>query len=178
MRSFESFKAKRERIDPSARKLSARQWQQAYAAYKRVRGYADEDAPPAVEQDVTVPTGAGARSAGEPVGRVEQLRRTSVYSRERQLVNRLAVVAWIVILGLLLVELLVATPATQIVQETGTEAGGCVRTVRVLDWGAVLTALLTAALAALLVHGRKLLQVLIDVADAAVQDSGAGPKGV
>ena len=31
------------KIDPSARKMSNYQWEQAYAAYKRVRGHRNDD---------------------------------------------------------------------------------------------------------------------------------------
>ncbi|HBR94558.1 MAG TPA: hypothetical protein DEA90_10380 [Opitutae bacterium] len=37
MDDFDSFKASREKMDPSARKMSERQWQQAYVAYRNTR---------------------------------------------------------------------------------------------------------------------------------------------
>ena len=37
MRSFESFRAKREKMDPSSANLTESQWQQAYAAYRQSR---------------------------------------------------------------------------------------------------------------------------------------------
>lgn len=37
MEDFETFKASREKIDPAARKLSERKWEQAYAAYCKSR---------------------------------------------------------------------------------------------------------------------------------------------
>lgn len=47
MKSFEEFKAAREKTDPSAKKLTDRQWEQAYHAYvssrERVRSKAGKD---------------------------------------------------------------------------------------------------------------------------------------
>ncbi|WPJ95261.1 hypothetical protein SH580_17710 [Coraliomargarita algicola] len=38
MDDFDTFKASREKMDPTTRKMSAHQWQQAYAAYRTARG--------------------------------------------------------------------------------------------------------------------------------------------
>ncbi len=40
MKSFEEFKASREKMDPSTRNMSAHQWEQAYAAYRSSREHA------------------------------------------------------------------------------------------------------------------------------------------
>jgi len=37
MKDFDEFKASREKMDPSARKMTDRQWKQAYTAYRRTR---------------------------------------------------------------------------------------------------------------------------------------------
>lgn len=38
MDDFETFKTSREKMDPTARKMSEHQWKQAYAAYRSARG--------------------------------------------------------------------------------------------------------------------------------------------
>jgi hypothetical protein len=40
MKSFDEFKASREKMDPSTHQMSAHQWEQAYAAYRSSRGHA------------------------------------------------------------------------------------------------------------------------------------------
>lgn len=55
MRSFESFKASRMKMDPSARTMSNHQWEQAYTAYKRVRGHQKKDTQESTESSEVSP---------------------------------------------------------------------------------------------------------------------------
>ena len=98
MRSFESFKAKREKMDPSSRKLSKSQWQQAYAAYKssreRVHGRIEEGGATAnPEGDKLPPAGMHAPTTLSESGQLRgTIRENSAYSELRTLVDLLALI--------------------------------------------------------------------------------------
>lgn len=102
MRSFESFKAKREQIDPSSRKLSDSQWQQAYAAYKRsrerVHGLSEVQGEPesaSAESTKLPPAGMHVPSTVSATGQLrETVRADSAYSELRTIIDMLA---WVVV---------------------------------------------------------------------------------
>jgi uncharacterized membrane protein len=62
MKSFEKFKESREKMDPTARKMSEHQWQQAYAAYCKSRKRLRES------------VGSGGGDSGESAGSLRRKR--------------------------------------------------------------------------------------------------------
>lgn len=102
MDDFETFKASREKIDPSSRKLSDRQWEQAYAAYRsareRVSGKGGSDG--SRKSRRRSKSAASARGSHGPsnVSELGQLRRVvrdqSAYADLRLIVD---ILAWIAI---------------------------------------------------------------------------------
>lgn len=101
MRSFESFKAKRERMDPSSRKLTSSQWQQAYAAYRssreRVHGRIEEndEASESTQKTSLPPAGMHVPSTVSATTQLrKKIREESAYADLRTLID---LIAWGVI---------------------------------------------------------------------------------
>ncbi|MGZ0654301.1 hypothetical protein ACWPKO_18285 [Coraliomargarita sp. W4R53] len=164
MDDFDTFKASREKMDPSSRKMSEHQWKQAYAAYRNARERV---------------TGGGNQStgksgSGKSSGKVKQRRRSkgkstsrgshrpssaselamirhtvreqSAYSDLRLIVNLLAWVAIVVVVltGILTLFYYTSVPATLVsLLETSVQVIG-------------------------IVVARLLVQVLIDIPDIAL----------
>jgi len=151
MKSFEEFKASREKMDPSTRKMSDPQWEQAYKAYRGSRER--------VRESVSGPTGRRRRSSGassrrthvpsplSPMGELKQtVRAFSAYSDLRLIID---VLAWVA------VGVIVLMAIVQIFLYTSTEG--------------VLFALLNAVLQAIAVFIlRGLAHVLVDIPDIAL----------
>jgi len=101
MDDFETFKASREKMDPTSRKMSDRQWEQAYAAYRsareRVSGSGSDGAKKKHRRTKTSPSSRGSHSPTS-VSELGQLRRIvrdqSAYSDLRLIVD---ILAWIAI---------------------------------------------------------------------------------
>lgn len=161
MRSFESFKASRMKMDPSARKMSDYQWEQAYAAYKRVRGYRSEEADEA----------EGSREAPEPRPEgalLAAVRHATAYRRERKWVNGVFLAAITLIFLFFLLELGGGFVAARLVED----AAGNMRSVNAVQWGLLLAAVLKLVLnLSITVLLRHLAHVWIDIPDIALFQS-------
>ncbi|MGB0414698.1 MAG: hypothetical protein ACPGJU_09665 [Coraliomargarita sp.] len=107
MKSYEGFKASREKMDPSSRKMNEHQWQQAYAAYKstreRVHGHSSKSGKRSVsgKGGSSVPTsGLHTPSSVTPTAQLRsKVRAMSAYEEVRMLINLLAWIAIAVVLG-------------------------------------------------------------------------------
>jgi len=156
MDDFETFKASREKMDPSTRKMSDHQWQQAYAAYRSSRERV---------------SGGGSSASGESSGRRRrrssssadshtpstqspaaqirnEVRASSAYSDLRVIVDVLAWVAVGVVILAAAVKLLYFT-----------------------NISVALVALLEAVVSVIAVIGLRLLvHVIIDIPDVALHD--------
>ncbi len=152
MKDFETFKESREKMDPSAKKMTDHQWQQAYAAYcssrQRVRG-SDRGSAKA-ERASTRRSRSERRTASyaNPVNQLKsRIRAESAYADVRMVVDLLA---WVAI-GLIVL------------------AGG-VKLVYYTAASAALVAILSAGLQVLsVIVLRLLLHVVIDIPDIALQ---------
>lgn len=110
MKTFEEFKTSREKMDPSTRKMSQRQWEQAYDAYRRsrerVRGSSQSESKK--RSSSASGSGSGSRStsgssasrglhAPSTLSKTAQLRahvrQESAYAELRTIINVLAWVA-------------------------------------------------------------------------------------
>lgn len=101
MRNFESFKAKREKMDPGSRKLTESQWQQAYAAYRssreRVHGRSDssDDSEENKRSTKLPPAGMHVPTTVSAAAQLrKKLREESAYADLRSLID---LIAWVVI---------------------------------------------------------------------------------
>ena len=100
MKTFEEFKASREKMDPSTRKFSEHQWNQAYSAYRSSREHARSSR--AVSSSGTKPrrrssAGAGmhAPSAASPSSVLKaQVRSESAYADLRLTVD---ILFWVIL---------------------------------------------------------------------------------
>ncbi len=167
MQSFESFKASRSKMDPSARKMSEYQWQQAYAAFKRVRGYQSE----ASEEKAEAPV----ETRKTPVGNslLLAVRQNTAYGRQRALVEWIFYGAIVVLVLLFLLQLGSGFTVTQMVKD----AAGNPRSVQVIEWGLLLVSFLQLVFkVGLLYLSRQLVQVLIDIPDLALYQSSGGDR--
>lgn len=116
MEDFETFKAGRLRIDPSARNFNNRQWNEAYEAHRksrqRVGQRADEHGPKkeASKRRKEVRR-SGQKSASEDKHSraFQSMHARSVYRDLRVLINALAWFAWAIIGLILIIKLLVYT---------------------------------------------------------------------
>jgi hypothetical protein len=141
MDSFEDFKLSREKMDPSSRKLSEHQWNQAYAAYLKSR-----------ERVSGIDNGTRKRGTHAPsnLSELGLLRRTvrdqSAYADLRLIVNYLAWLAIVLVILATIVSLFYYTSSS-----------------------ASIVVLLKAALQVIgIVILRLLSQVLIDIPDIAL----------
>jgi hypothetical protein len=113
MKNFEDFKASREKMDPSARKMTEHQWEQAYAAYcssrERARGASSSSREgegsrrSRRSEHAGSPGARGPSAASTAVALKTRIRAESAYAELRLIVNLLAwiIIGAIVILGLL-----------------------------------------------------------------------------
>lgn len=156
MDDFDTFKAKREKMDPSSRKFSDRQWRKAYAAYKRSRKRLSENSSAAKSGETPKRRRKSAKSGpshGRPVhsplgGLRDEVRENSAYRDLRLVVD---ILAWIAI------GLFVLTGAIKLVYYTNSNAA--------------LVALLVAASQVVgVVFLRLLVHVIIDIPDIALYD--------
>ncbi|MGB0343832.1 MAG: hypothetical protein ACPGGJ_00425 [Coraliomargarita sp.] len=158
MRSFESFKASRMKMDPSARKMSDYQWQQAYAAYKRVRGHRTEESEEA--NDSTTASKPRVESA-----MLLAVRQSTAYQVERKWVDRIFAVSLAVILLSFFLGLGSGFTATRLIED----AAGNMRSVNAVQWGLLLASVFhlvfELGIAVLLRH---LAHVCIDIPDIAL----------
>ncbi len=105
MKSYEAFKASREKMDPSSRKMNEHQWQQAYAAYKstreRVRSSRSEGRKSSGSRDSAVPaSGMHTPSSVTPTAMLRRkVRALSGYEEVRLLMNLLAWIGIVVVAG-------------------------------------------------------------------------------
>lgn len=156
MDDFETFKASREKMDPTSRKMSDRQWQQAYAAYRSARervGGSGSDG--AKKKRRRANTSASTRGSHSPSSVAEsgQLRRVvrdqSAYADLRLIVD---ILAWVS------VGIVVMAAVVSLFYHTS-----------------VLVSILSLLSAALQVIGivlaRLLLQVIIDIPDISLHRS-------
>ncbi|CAA6677215.1 Unannotated [Lentimonas sp. CC4] len=114
MKSFEAFKTSREKMDPSTRKMSDHQWQQAYAAYCNARGNPRggrssgsksgssrrRSSTKSSSQGMHTPSAVSASGALRA-----QVRAESAYADQRLLVN---VLSWVILAAIMIVALLQA----------------------------------------------------------------------
>lgn len=156
MDDFDTFKASRQKIDPTARKFSERQWQKAYAAYRRSRERVKEGGPAPSGKGHSSKRRKNGSSGGASYGYTDknqvmdirgEVRRNSAYSDLRMIVDLLA---WIVI------GLVVLTGAMRLVYYTNASAA----VVAILQ--AVTTVVAVVAL-------RLLAHVVIDISDIALR---------
>ena len=174
MRSFESFKASREKMDPSARKMTDYQWRQAYAAYRRVRGYA-----PAEEEGASGPhlkenrlTFSRLQSARKS-GLIGAVRQATAYSRERILLDGISILSAVIFILLFLFEAGTGFSASLLVED----GSGNMQTIHSIRWGFVLASSLILLMqlgATLLLHS--LIHLLIDIPDIMVFQSNQREK--
>jgi len=115
MKSFEAFKVSREKMDPSTRKMSDHQWQQAYAAYCNAR----ENARGGRSTGSTGSGGSRRRSSttssaqgmhapstlSAPGALRARVRAESAYADQRLLVN---VLSWVILGAIVIVAVLQA----------------------------------------------------------------------
>ena len=115
MKSFEEFKASREKMDPSTRKMSEHQWSQAYAAYCSAREHARgghssaskgggasrrRSSAKSSSQGMHAPSAVSASGALRARVRAE-----SAYADQRLLVN---VLSWVILGAIVIVAILQA----------------------------------------------------------------------
>jgi hypothetical protein len=159
MDDFDTFKASREKIDPSARKFSKRQWDKAYAAYRSSRervmeGKSDQsdqsDNGHSSKRRRSSSRGSSTyRSSGQsfPANLRSEVRHKSAYSDLRMMVDLLA---WIAIALVVLV--------------------GALKLVYYTNVSVALVAILEAVIMVIAVVALRLLaHVVIDVPDIALQ---------
>lgn len=156
MDDFDTFKGKREKMDPSSRKFSDRQWRKAYAAYQRSRKRVNEvkssekseDAPK--RRKSSAKRGASRRGAGHsPLsGLRREVRENSAYGDLRLVVD---VLAWVAI------GLFVLTGAVKLIYYTNSNA-------------ALVAVLVAASQVVGVVFLRLLVHVIIDIPDIALFD--------
>lgn len=105
MKTFEDFKASREKMDPSTRKLSEHQWGQAYAAYRSAREHRRSSSSPSGRQSrrrsVSTPSASSSASGMHAPSTVSasgalkaRVRAESAYADQRLLVN---VLSWVIL---------------------------------------------------------------------------------
>jgi len=154
MKSLEEFKATREKMDPSTHKMSAHQWEQAYAAYRSSREHARSGRSSSVASSRRKRYATRSRTQGmhgpsnlsAPGTLKECARAESAYADLRLMINLLA---WI-LLGAVVVDALL-----QVMVVSSLAASGA--------------ALLTGAIQALSVVLFKIIvQVVIDIPDIAL----------
>ncbi|MGB0408823.1 MAG: hypothetical protein ACPGIC_02395 [Opitutales bacterium] len=162
MNDFDSFKASRAKVDPSARNMTEHQWQQAYAAYRssreRLSGASRESGGASGRRrrsKSTVPSSARAPQGLMPTAQLRnEVRANSAYSDLRLLIDLLA---WIAI-GV-------------VVLATG------VKLVYYTNISAALVALLDAVVQVVAVLGLRLLaHVITDIPDIALHERLAAGK--
>jgi len=162
MDDFDTFKASREKIDPSARKFSKRQWDKAYAAYRSSRERVMEGKSDQSDQSDQSDNGhsskrrrsssrgsATYRSSGQsfPANLRSEVRHKSAYSDLRMMVDLLA---WIAIALVVLV--------------------GALKLVYYTNVSVALVAILEAVIMVIAVVALRLLaHVVIDIPDIALQ---------
>ena len=163
MDDFDTFKATREKMDPSTRKLSEHQWQQAYAAYRHARGRVTSGAGGSSEPKSGASTKKRRRSsaaASQAVGRgahrpstVSELaqlrhivREKSAYADLRLIID---IMAWLVIAVVVLAGVLTLLYYTSVPATLASILGTCVQVIGV-------------------VVARLLVQVFIDIPDIAL----------
>ena len=114
MKSFEEFKASREKMDPSTRKMSEHQWGQAYSAYCSAREHArgghssGSKAGGSRRRSSTKSSAQGmhAPSAVSASGALRaRVRAESAYADQRLLVN---VLSWVILGAIMIVAVLQA----------------------------------------------------------------------
>ena len=115
MKSFEAFKASREKMDPSTRKMSDHQWQQAYAAYcnarENARGGRSSGSKGSSGSRRRSPTTSSAQGMHAPStlsasGALRaRVRAESAYADQRLLVN---VLSWVILGAIVIVAVLQA----------------------------------------------------------------------
>jgi hypothetical protein len=101
MKTFEAFKASREKMDPSTRKMSEHQWTQAYAAYRSARERSRSSTSSSGGQSrrrsssTSSASGMHAPSAVSASGALRaRVRAESAYADQRLLVN---VLSWVIV---------------------------------------------------------------------------------
>lgn len=148
MKNFEEFKASRERVDPSTKKMNDRQWEKAYAAYcssrERVRKTRAASHRRSSEESET--NGDSRAEGALPVGPGslrDRVRQHSAYADVRMVVN---ILVWVMIGAITILAVL------QMATYTSPAAGGA--------------ALLSAAIRILgLLIIKFILNVVIDIPD-------------
>lgn len=116
MDDFETFKASREKMDPTSRKFSDSQWQQAYVAYRNSRERVSEGRSSKSGEGSRRRRGSGKSSSrkpmlsGSPTGSLRsEVRHSSAYADVRMIVDLLA---WIAIGVLVLTAIIQMTYLT------------------------------------------------------------------
>lgn len=167
MDDLESFKASREKMDPTARKMTEHQWKQAYAAHRNARervsgsGSSSEGK---VKKRRHSNTSAPVRGSHRPsiVSELGLLRHTvrerSAYADLRLIAD---ILAWVAIVVIVLAGVLTLFYYTSVPAILASLLGTCVQVIGI-------------------VVARLLVQVLIDIPDIALyralQESDARPK--
>ena len=119
MKTFEEFKASREKMDPSTRKMSEHQWAQAYAAYRSARERSRSSSSSSGgssrrrSSSTSGASGMHAPSAVSASGALRaQVRAESAYADQRLLVNVLSwVILGVIIIAALLQAMLLPVPS-------------------------------------------------------------------
>ncbi len=166
MDDFESFKASREKMDPTSRKMSEQQWKQAYVAHCHARGRVSgrgvsESKAKTVKKRRKSSAGRGMHRPSN-VSELGQLRHVvreqSAYADLRLIVDILSWIAvgLVILVGVVSIFFYTSVPASLV---------------------AILSAVVKVIV---IVLARLLIQVLIDIPDIAlyreIQDSGIRPK--
>lgn len=155
MDDFETFKASREKIDPTSRKMTDHQWQQAYAAYRNSRERVGEGRKKKSggsskrRRSSSSHSGSTTTVAQIPVANLRnEVRQNSAYSDLRMMIDLLV---WIGI------GVIVVTAAVKLIYYTNTSAA----------FVAILIAV-TQVIAAVIF--RMILHVIIDIPDIALHE--------
>jgi len=153
MDDFETFKASREKIDPSCRKFSDRQWRKAYAAYRRARERVGDGAHAKSGESSKRRRSPGRESSSHhnyaqnpAIHFRNQVRQNSAYSDLRMILD---ILAWVMI-GLIVL-------------------GGGIKLAYYTDGSIALAALLDAAVKVIVVAVLRLLaHAIVDIPDIAI----------
>lgn len=155
MDDFEAFKTSREKIDPTSRKMTDHQWQQAYDAYRISRERVGEGKPIKGDGSSKRRSSSSKRAKSSPtvahspiVQLRNEVRQSSAYSDLRMMIDLLA---WIAI-GVIIV-----TAAVKLVYFTN----GSVALVAILNAA-------TQVIAAVVI--RMIIHVVIDIPDIAMHE--------
>ncbi len=156
MDDFETFKASREKMDPTSRKMSEHQWKQAYAAYRSARervsgGSSEGKGKKRRHAKTSAPArGAHAPSSVSELGLIRRaVRDQSAYADLRLIID---ILAWIAIAVVALAGVLTLLYYTSVAASVVSILGALAQVIGI-------------------VVGRLLVQVLIDIPDIALYRS-------